>query len=97
VAVAALADPGGQNAAERASFSNYGWWVDAAAPGQNVVSTFLDDGYAAWSGTSFAAPYVCGRIAALMTDKDMAVQDAVRELFDPNRGEHLPDLGVLLY
>jgi subtilisin family serine protease len=26
----------------RARFSNYGWWVDACAPGMNLLSTFLD-------------------------------------------------------
>lgn len=26
----------------RARFSNYGWWVDACAPGTNLLSTFLD-------------------------------------------------------
>jgi len=26
----------------RARFSNYGWWVDACAPGVNLLSTFLD-------------------------------------------------------
>jgi Subtilase family len=35
VAVAALRDKD-----ERACFSNFGWWVDACAPGVNVVSTF---------------------------------------------------------
>jgi subtilisin family serine protease len=37
IGVAALDDVG-----ERASFSNYGWWVDAAARGVGVVSTFLE-------------------------------------------------------
>jgi subtilisin family serine protease len=27
---------------ERASFSNFGWWVDAGAPGIQVLSTFLE-------------------------------------------------------
>jgi thermitase len=41
----------------RASFSNYGDWVDVAAPGVSILST-VPSGYASWSGTSMAAPHV---------------------------------------
>jgi subtilisin family serine protease len=104
VAVAALADTGSGGEVERASFSNYGWWVDAAAPGEKIASSFLTHGrengeefhgYARWSGTSFAAPYVAGKIAALMSDKDMTAKDAVSELLDP-AGTRIPDLGVVV-
>ncbi|KAK7702701.1 hypothetical protein SLS57_011252 [Botryosphaeria dothidea] len=37
---------------------------DVAAPGGNIFSTYLDDGFAVLSGTSMATPYVAG-IAAL--------------------------------
>ncbi|NUR62589.1 MAG: S8 family serine peptidase [Catenulispora sp.] len=103
VAVAALAADDGDGP-ERASFSNYGWWVDAAAPGEKVASCFLTHGrengedfhgYATWSGTSFAAPYVAGRIAAMMADKELTAHDAVRALLDPT-GTHIPDLGVVV-
>lgn len=49
-----------------ASFSNYGAWVDVAAPGEGIVSTVpLSSGfaYAAWSGTSMATPLVAGTAA----------------------------------
>lgn len=103
VAVAALAN-GPDGEPERAPFSNYGWWVDAAAPGVKIKSTFLTHGredgkefhgYAKWSGTSFAAPVVAGRIAALMSDKDMAARYAAMELLDP-AGSRIPDLGVVV-
>lgn len=51
----------------RAYFSNYGAWVDAAAPGEDVPSAFrLEDpfhGWARWSGTSMSAPKVAAAIA----------------------------------
>jgi thermitase len=47
------------------SFSSYGKWVDFSAPGEAIYSTYPDNGYAHWSGTSMAAPFVAGQ-AALM-------------------------------
>ncbi|OIB56490.1 S8 family serine peptidase [Natrialba sp. SSL1] len=43
-----------------ASFSNRGSEIDLAAPGQNLLSTTLNDGYDRVSGTSAAAPVVAG-------------------------------------
>lgn len=49
----------------RASFSNYGEWVDICAPGVNVPSTYLLGKYVSMSGTSMACPHVSG-VAALI-------------------------------
>jgi subtilisin family serine protease len=44
-----------------ASFSNYGNPpIDYCAPGVNILSTYKSGGYATMSGTSMAAPHVCG-------------------------------------
>ena len=44
----------------RASYSNYGSWVAAAAPGSAIYSTWLNGGYNTISGTSMATPHVAG-------------------------------------
>ena len=58
VAVGAI-DPNG----ERSSFSNKGG--DIWAPGRDVHTIYLDNGYKALNGTSFSAPYVAAMAALL--------------------------------
>lgn len=44
------------------SFSNYGNSVTHAAPGSEILSTYLNGGYGVLSGTSMAAPHVTGML-----------------------------------
>ena len=65
-----------------ASFSNYGTWVDVAAPGVSIMSTITDpadptgDYISAMDGTSMACPHVVG-VAALLEsyDPSLTAQD----------------------
>ncbi len=54
----------------KASFSNYGSWVELAAPGVDIYSTWYNVAtdthtYASINGTSFSSPITCGAIALL--------------------------------
>lgn len=82
---AAFADVIGVSATDRNdnlwSLSNYGDYVDVAAPGHIIYSTFNDlnnyyGGYAFYSGTSMAAPHVTGLVGLILS------QDPSRTLAD---------------
>jgi len=51
----------------KASFSNYGTWVDISAPGNNIYSTFVTASYGNKSGTSMASPMVAGLCGLMLS------------------------------
>ncbi|MEP6462400.1 MAG: S8/S53 family peptidase [Frankiaceae bacterium] len=84
---------GALDGADLAAFTPRVPWLDAVAPGVDVVSTYLprsaedgrpsgDGGFARWSGTSFAAAAVSGAIAARVRAAEVNARQAWLDLAD---------------
>lgn len=73
--------------------SNYGGPTDVAAPGSNIISTYLNDKYVFSYGTSVATPFVtavCGLVWSL--DKHLTPIDVKRRVLDKNNVTQLESL-----
>ncbi|MDQ3702095.1 MAG: S8 family peptidase [Chloroflexota bacterium] len=69
------------SADRRSSFSNYGSWVEGAAPGSSIYSTWNNGGYNTISGTSMATPHVAG-LAGLLASQGLTNAQIRQRLCD---------------
>lgn len=90
---------------ERASFSNYGWSIDVAAPGVDVTSCVPGGGFASKSGTSVSAAHVSALAAMLKLDNSNLSPAQIEQIIKDNAklpsggdpdtyyGHGIPDMG----
>lgn len=74
----------------RAYFSSTGSKVEVSAPGVDIESTYLNNGYEQMSGTSMATPFVAGDLALLKQEYASDTNVQLRQLLDNN----VSDLGA---
>lgn len=69
----------------KASFSNYGDWVDIAAPGVDIMTTANGDNYELVDGTSEAAPAVSAVIAKILSKGGTVqdIEDNLKSILEP--------------
>jgi type VII secretion-associated serine protease mycosin len=65
---------------EKSVFSNYGDYVDVAAPGESIASTYYQQQYAALSGTSMASPHVAALAAMIRSVNPDLTNEEVMEI-----------------
>ena len=67
---------------QKSSYSNYGSYIELAAPGDRICSTSPGDHYACGSGTSFAAPFVSAVVALMLSKNATMTPNEVRHALD---------------
>lgn len=72
------------------SFSQYGSWVDIAAPGASIYSTYRNNRYTTLSGTSMASPHVAGAAALVWSQAFTLSNQQLRSILEQNVDPYLP-------
>lgn len=71
-----------------ATFSEYGSYIDLAAPGDNILTTLNGGGYGYWYGTSFSSPIVAATAALALSVQPGLSASALVNLLEQN-ADHL--------
>jgi thermitase len=64
----------------KTSWSNYGAFIDVAAPGESIRTTWLGGGYGNANGTSFSSPVTAGVVALIMGANPTLTPDQVEQV-----------------
>ncbi len=63
-----------------ANFSSFGNGVDLAAPGVDIITSNMGGGYISVKGTSYATPFVAAAAASIMSVKQDASSEDIKEI-----------------
>lgn len=66
----------------KASWSNFGDYIDMTAPGSGILTTNKAGGYNTWSGTSFSAPMVAGSLALIKSANPGLTPDQIESILE---------------
>ncbi|MEN3000716.1 MAG: S8 family serine peptidase [Armatimonadota bacterium] len=75
------------------NFSQYGSWVDIAAPGASIYSTYRGNSYSTLSGTSMACPHVSGAAALVWSHAPNLTNQQLRSILETNVDPYNPYAG----
>lgn len=64
----------------KASFANYGTWVDISAPGVDIYTTYGQSGFVLYSGASFSTAMVSGLVALVRAWLPQLTNDETEDL-----------------
>ncbi len=64
--------------------SNYGTPCDFAAPGENILSSYLNNSFKMSTGTSMAAPFICSAAAYLLAKDNSLSPEEIRAALGEN-------------
>ncbi|MFC2947700.1 S8 family peptidase [Virgibacillus sediminis] len=71
------------------TFSNYGYFLDLTAPGEEIYSTFLN-GYSIDNGTSFSAPLISGLAALLKSARPEWTNNQIQWALEKSAASETP-------
>lgn len=78
----------------RADFSNYGTELDVVAPGDNILSTILNNGIGNKRGTSMATPHVSGIAALILSVNPSLTGQQVRNIIESTCNKNIANFTV---